>query len=385
MNRTGKRNNLSKEQVRRVLDAIRNARPLPATPLNTFYLLQQRLPESMTIDATLLEYELAQWLNSEIMVGLTRHRVHFSHPTPDINHDREKELANLAVDFQTNSVELEAWSLLYFRYVRIDLDLSWDEIEIVTLQDVRTLRRRINRGIKRLITQLLQHEQQIRKLDHRNALKRSLPCLSNYNLVGRDDEWNQLWQLLTMSERPNQVVLVGPGGIGKTTLANSLAHHLVDEFDLDHIVWLTIPPDTTLRDLSERCTAVLEIPADNDVLRSYCQTHNILFVFDEFENLIQGISNQDLQDFLSHIMEARLIITCRYHITTASLTTVVLTELTSSHAHKVMYHTLEENLPLDPQRQALIQQFAGGNHLPWKLRHHSLHANHNQFWITTRK
>src|SRR5260221_13911374 len=45
-------------------------------------------------------------------------------------------------DFRFGNHDLEAWSILYYRYIRVDLDLSVEKLEDLTGQDKHTIHRR---------------------------------------------------------------------------------------------------------------------------------------------------------------------------------------------------------------------------------------------------
>jgi hypothetical protein len=158
---------ISPHHVKQVLDAAVFAHPLPSTPLQSSLLFLNYVQQQTSVDAplskTLEDFLLLELLNDQIYTGLMRHRELFGLATPIRNAPLKQMLTELNCDFRQNAIELEAWSVLYFRYVRVELQLSWSQFEAVTLQDQRTLRRRQQRGIFRLTHHLICEDLSVRK------------------------------------------------------------------------------------------------------------------------------------------------------------------------------------------------------------------------------
>ncbi len=303
------------EHLKRVLDAARSARPIPATPLKAFEVVRQRLMDpSGVADSSATDYLLVDWLAEQIAEGLSWHRQHYHLSPPDPACGLEEALAGLAADFRQGSGELEAWSLLYHRYVRVDLNLSWVQLEAATLQDSRTLRRRQQHGLHRLAHQLLHREREARLASHRDRLRRALPPAPGYELVGRAEVIEQAWQVLAGQDRRRHLAFIGPGGIGKTVLAASLAHRLLETVGLDNVAWLVPPPNTAIQEVAAQFAGALGLfSADMEVLRTYCQMWEVLLVLDGAEHLVAGDTSgcEQLCAFLDSVADARVVITSR--------------------------------------------------------------------------
>ena len=150
--------------------------------------------------------------------------------------------------------------------------------------------------------------QELRK----DELRVRLPSVEG-QLVGREALLEQAWALLT-GEMRRRVALVGPGGIGKTTLAALLAHQLLDQVPLDDVVWLTLTPGMTADDLLAACYNALHLPVgEPQALHRRCQQHDVLIVFDELENLIDSVfvTPDTLKPVLHTLEHARLMFTSR--------------------------------------------------------------------------
>ncbi len=357
---------LSPGNLRRVLDASRAARPLPGTPLRAFVVVQQRLMDPSLANAAAVDFVLIDWLTEEIVAGLRDQRQHYRLPGPDLGSSLEEALDELALDFAQGVNELEAWSVLYHRYARVDLDLSWGQLETVTAQDERTLRRRQERGMRRLTQRLLARERAVKQATHRDRLRRILPAVPDYQLVGRAAIEEQAWQALVAEQSRRHVALVGPGGIGKTALAALLAHRLIDAAELDNIAWLTASPPLMPQDLPAYCVQALNVPfLGEETLRAYCQAHDVLIVLDEAEQLTAWADEPGpaLQPFLEQVAEARLIITSRFFLRNGSLRVLELPELDVNEALVVIERTWPADHALDSIRREVIWRQAGGNPL----------------------
>ena len=151
--------NLDTTHLKHVLDAIHYSQMIPDTPFKQFFAVQcllehiEPMAEGIAGDVALVE-----WLSTTIRQELNFRRQHYRLQKPDLHSLRPQALLNLQCDFQQQNVELEAWSLLYFRYVRVDLALGWESMAALAGQTTRNLRRRQMHGLHRLLHCLIQQE-----------------------------------------------------------------------------------------------------------------------------------------------------------------------------------------------------------------------------------
>jgi tetratricopeptide (TPR) repeat protein len=352
--------------LKRVLDAIRLARTLPPTPLQTFRAVEQFRLESMSGNQSVTdEYVVAAWLMSEITAGLDHQRTLYALEPPRSQVDLKVASTQVENDFRQDAVELEAWSVLYYRYVRVDLGLDWAQLSDAGHQIQRTLRRRQEHGLTRLLHHLMNRETEARQHAHLELLHAQTRPVPGTPLVGRERMEEQAWAHLTKPSGRRHVALVGPGGIGKSTLAAVLAHRAIDDLELDAAVWIEVAVDMTLADLLSHCEEALGLSAAHGTgLGSYCQSHEILVVVDEIESLAESqvAATLDLQSVCEALGDARLIVTGRQR-GILGIRSLELGELSETQAQILVDRISRGNLDLDTHRWQVIWKEAGGNPL----------------------
>jgi predicted ATPase/DNA-binding SARP family transcriptional activator len=104
------------------------------------------------------------------------------------------------------------------------------------------------------------------------------------NIFGRDDDLDQLCDQIRASRL---VTLVGPGGVGKTTLAVAAARRLEGEL-ADGARFVPLAPVADPRELERAIERALAVPAEAEGggLRPYLAPRELLLVLDNFEQLV---------------------------------------------------------------------------------------------------
>ena len=148
-------NNIYPQTIQTILEALRRGHPLPQTPLHDLVL--RRTPQ-IKPDTVMCDIAVMEWLIQHIVEYLGQHRNHYHLKPPNTSSALHDALYELSWDFQQDSPELEAWSILDFYYVRVDLHLSWEQFDTTTAQSRRNLRRRRAHGLNRLIHGIIRQE-----------------------------------------------------------------------------------------------------------------------------------------------------------------------------------------------------------------------------------
>ncbi len=271
------------ESVRTALEAMRHAKSLGLVhPLAHFLSIRgnaRQFGSAAEADTTIFRS-----LSHIIRQRLNHQRSIVALPTITSYRDR----VTLLEDYHQRNPELEAWSLLFYRYVRVDLALPMDDLEKITGQPKRTLNRRQATGVARLTQALIQREERTRARYRQATLRAQLPLPYAPQLFGRDELIDIAWQTLTSTVYPRHLLLYGPSGVGKTSFALALAHRLIDEQPLDNVAWID-QPDFGAEILIERIRAALGIAVSipyEPPLASQLQLSDTLIVLNHAQTLI---------------------------------------------------------------------------------------------------
>src|ERR1700687_1705717 len=126
--------------VFQALEAMRQGKALAAAnPLSQFVSIQQPYDPSVTLQGTTVsDLKVFRILAYLIRSRLNHHRQLLGLPTAS----PRNQVVAAATDFQSGNTELQAWSVLYHRYVRVGLDLSPKQLADLVGQAERTIHRR---------------------------------------------------------------------------------------------------------------------------------------------------------------------------------------------------------------------------------------------------
>src|SRR5688572_20162522 len=139
--------------VRHVLERMRQAEPLGDTPLRRLVWVRQQIdPQGPHSSRTGVELALSSTLINLITQNLNHLRM-VEQLSGEAAATREAGIAALADDFSRSNAELEAWSVLYYRYVRIDLNLQIQDIVRALNTYPKLVNRRLAHGYHRLTEQ----------------------------------------------------------------------------------------------------------------------------------------------------------------------------------------------------------------------------------------
>ncbi|RAK90252.1 kinesin light chain [Aspergillus costaricaensis CBS 115574] len=178
------------------------------------------------------------------------------------------------------------------------------------------------------------------------------PCF-----LGRTDEVEHLWSLLTASEGPRRLAITGLGGISKTQLALELAY-LMHEYDAEcSVFWI---PSTSDEAIEQACIAIaqqlgIQYTKPDEVkerLKEYlCQaSEEWVLIFDGADDMDMWMNGNGttapLRDFLPSNRRGRIIYTTRNRKLAVKLTS----------RDVIHVRELDERADVELLEKSLIQQ-----------------------------
>ena len=228
--------------VRIALDRLRQGRPLDDSPLRRLIWVREQIGAAAGRSSIQVDVALFDTLTAVISERLAELR-HLEQ-LPSSNPASQKQAWDaIRADFARGNAELEAWSFLYYRYVKIDFDWQVQQIEAELGMSERNLRRRMQHGIRRLAETISRRETEARRRNQRLWLEMKLPPAASV-LVGAEDEVGQIGDLLNGDGRTAGVMAIGPGGIGKTAICREAALRVLKAGSFSNVIWLCLDEPT---------------------------------------------------------------------------------------------------------------------------------------------
>src|SRR5262249_19346885 len=143
-------------------------------------------------------------------------------------------------DIKTGSRELVAWCWLYYRYVRVDFDISTTSFCRIAGINERTLLRYSNYGIHQLVVRLIKHEQVARTIHRKRHLFSQIPSIGPKILFVRDAELQFVRKSLRCLPIP-PIQVIGADGVGKTAFIQRTVRALIEQGEIEFLLWLDAP------------------------------------------------------------------------------------------------------------------------------------------------
>lgn len=234
---------IDQQSVRAALEEmIYTSRLAPPNPLEQLLLVDQQLsrpdvphlgePRLFALRHLLTDIISREYETLRVKLGLEG-----SIPPPSA------ETAHEAIrkDVQTRNPELFGWSLLYYRFVQVHLNFTPEILSELTGFDERSLRRYQRHGIRRLTERLADAEWSVRRLQRRLRLTAGLPIVAHTRLLGREDHFRQVEQVLG-AYPPYHIQVTGTAGSGKSAFVRECVRRLIDQDALDQVIWIDDPP-----------------------------------------------------------------------------------------------------------------------------------------------
>lgn len=311
---------ISEKSIRAALDSLlytprpeAQRNPLQYLLLVDELLLNPVVPSGENSRAYALQSVLLDAITTNLSRLRTVHDLQDASPrdAPDIAYSQ------LVVDFQTGNPELMAWSLLYYRYVRSDLDLTLDGISRQVFLDQRTLRRYQQHGVRRLTETLTALETEARTQQHRRRLYTALPSGTKARLFGFERYFAQMAEAAKLNLFPI-VLVTGMSGAGKSAFVQEAVRRRIDETEIDYVIWIDEP--TTEASILQQLQAAFSGSLNALDYRESLRLFHTIIVLDEVSAFVE------MPDHLDNILE-------RLSAAEIYLTSSVFLPLARIHAH----------------------------------------------------
>jgi len=233
---------ITPKEIEKALDLLQQAERLNRSPLLQLEILRQHLErEGRSASRAACEIALGQLLAELVTRELeaTRRMENVPDPKPRSRGSRAAEEAQLRHDFAHGNAYLEMWSCLYYRYLRPDLDLRLQDFETAAHVNMRTIKRRLERGFKTLAATLREMEISAESSAGVLRMVRRLPPASYTHLYGVDERLVSLKAALQDKAGSWLTSLEGLGGLGKTACAREVAAWSAGLGLFADMVWVT--------------------------------------------------------------------------------------------------------------------------------------------------
>ena len=188
--------------------------------------------------------------------------------------EAEREFAELV---KLDKHDLLAWGILYYRYVRSDLDLSVEGLAQSMAVTPRTVSRYNDDGVELLTQRLIRMEGAARQAQIERHLYSMLPYSVPVALVGRDDLLQSTENLLA-SLSPCHILITGTTGVGKTMFVQELLRRQIAANRLDYLVWLDQP--ASVQFVRQEMVVQLLREGGEVSLRDYLMLYRVVVVLD---------------------------------------------------------------------------------------------------------
>lgn len=242
----------------------------------------------------ILGYAVDSVLTLHIIHHYTRLRTIFglSPPNLDANLDEcERCIAEDAAN-RTGSERLLAWSWLYHRYVRAELNISSPLFAKHISRDRRSLLRYRQVTLDILVRSLTEAEQTVQDQNRNFRLLAAIPGVPDPVFYGRDHLINWIDSRIAIG-RPAHFVITGGPGTGKTEFVQAAARRWVSNPKFPgffEIIWIHDPPNTQsiYHRICERLNQTLahDIQSERNALvelRAYLHKYPVLIVVDSLD------------------------------------------------------------------------------------------------------
>jgi tetratricopeptide (TPR) repeat protein len=303
---------ISLDYVRAALEAMIHAATDDTSlgPIHFLLVIEEQLANpDLPASPHLRHFLVNQFLINLITKELETLRRIFNLPAPVKDETRTSAERMLQVDGSKNSPDLTDWSYLYYRYVRVDLGFTLDEINAASSVHERTRRRNQQRIVERLLEKIIETEHQARSRQRNRRLLAALPQPMFAHLIGRHEPLSQVKRVL-QDNGSSHIYVTGPIGVGKTTLVQEIVRQQIHANQIDHLYWLRSP--LSIPFVRQHIIQAQFPEGLNQIsLREYLMMWRVAIVLDDADALLYDLAAVD--EFLLDVSPAFVyIISNRY-------------------------------------------------------------------------
>ncbi|MCL4247393.1 MAG: hypothetical protein KJ065_04500 [Anaerolineae bacterium] len=260
-------------------------------PLDHLYLVERQIEDrDAPRGAALREIAVARVLTRLIRRRLNAYCRLLNVPALRDDTDRAGALHDLERVGQLDHMALKHWALLYYRYVRADLELDAPHLCVPLNIEERTFRRYQRAAIDRLTVRLTKAEWRARRKARHRRLVATLPGQTSPRLFGRDAQLNLA--LDWCNSGPQKLLVSGSLGVGKTQFVRALVEQLIADDRVDDVIWLDTPATVAAVELRLREHAAVRGVLDFD-LREHLLAARLVVVIDGIDDLLGDMAALD--------------------------------------------------------------------------------------------
>ncbi|MCU0496700.1 MAG: tetratricopeptide repeat protein [Anaerolineae bacterium] len=375
---------ISADAIRTTLDDLLNTTtrrgrsPLDALTLVDEFLSDPSLPRMENSRVFAINSILLNLITQEFKEQRRIHRL----STLEDNATRQQHIETIKQDAIVNSPNLIAWSLLYYHYVEVDVDISLELFADCVSVDPRTIRRRLIYALETLTNKVIEAEWNIRKKIQRQLLLANLPTMQKTLLFGREYAFEEM-QKLFESDLPKHILVTGATGNGKTVFVQEFLRQQImggAKKPIEALVWLKSPG--SLQEIESQIRSRLLTKENQLKLQQYFLHYTTIIVIDDPATMKMN----EWDHLLGLLSAATVFVIHETHIAlTKPIVTLKMRELDEAETFAYL-----DSLPyiadtgVDLANQLhLIRELVGGNPLALRLTYESLLNDANPFTVRT--
>lgn len=280
---------ISRDDVSAALASLlHNTRKLAGLRYLLLVELRIHTPDMPNSD-NLRDYAVRALLVDMIDAALSEARAMFGLAPIDVKAPLHAALRALDEAVKVGAHDLLAWSVLYYRYVRADLDLSVETLAHHMGVSTRTITRYNDDGVDELTIRLIDAEQAARQAQRARRLYAALPYSVPVRLFGRENLLHSTRDVLN-SISPRHILVVGAVGVGKTVFVQEVLRGEIEDGRLDNLVWMDRP--ASAERVHNKVAEILR-EGGNVALGDYLQLYRVAVVLDGIDALAADLPSLD--------------------------------------------------------------------------------------------